>query len=268
MHPAVSAVISTYNRRMACERALESVLEQTLAPVEVLVCDDGSTDGTEAMLAEASRREPRVRHLRGERTGVPGITRNIGLRAARGEWIAFLDDDDVWLPGKLAAQGPLLGSGYAVVCANALRSDGRPYFDTGDTAEFGRAELLTDNPVIISTAVVRRSALEAAGGFPSDPALSSIEDYAAWLSLADAGARFIRTPEPLALYEDARPGKLSAPGLRTHRRMVRLSLRRWLRRPGDRLLAAAAMRHSFRMARVLLRRRLGPRSATSANRAS
>lgn len=97
---SVSVVMAAYNAEATIERALESVLNQTLPPDEIIVVDDGSTDRT----AEKIRKyEPKVRYLFEINAG-PSEARNVGIRTARGEWIAFLDADDEWLPEKNACQ--------------------------------------------------------------------------------------------------------------------------------------------------------------------
>ena len=92
----VSVVIPTYNRASMVGDAIESALAQTYAPLEVIVVDDGSTDDTEGAVRQFG---PRVRYVRQENSGV-GAARNAGLAVARGEAIAFLDSDDLWLPRK------------------------------------------------------------------------------------------------------------------------------------------------------------------------
>ncbi len=97
----VSVVIPTHNRAALLWRAVESVLAQTCRDVEVLIVDDGSTDATTQVLAERARADTRVRVARhAERKGAQAA-RNTGIRAATGEWIAFLDSDDMWLPDSL-----------------------------------------------------------------------------------------------------------------------------------------------------------------------
>ena len=100
----VSVIIPSYNRSRLCRQAVSSVLSQTYANVEVIVVDDGSTDDTEQVI---SGMDERVRYIRQENAGV-SAARNRGLEAARGELIAFLDSDDLWLPWKLEAQVGLL----------------------------------------------------------------------------------------------------------------------------------------------------------------
>ncbi len=97
----VSVIIPTYNRAALVAEAVASVLAQTWRDFEVLVVDDGSTDGTiEALAPYASR----LRLLRRESRGGVSAARNTGIKAARGEWLAFLDSDDLWLPEKLSRQ--------------------------------------------------------------------------------------------------------------------------------------------------------------------
>src|SRR5262245_52582764 len=100
MAPTISVIITTYNQAAYIGEALESVLAQTLQPLEVIVVDDGSTDDTAEQVA---RFTGRIRYIRQKNQGVAG-SRNTGVRAARGELLAFLDGDDVWETEKLAAQ--------------------------------------------------------------------------------------------------------------------------------------------------------------------
>src|SRR5664280_1650862 len=110
MPPKVSVVIPTYNRLAYLREALDSVLAQTRAADEILVVDDGSTDGTEAAI---SALPAPVRYLRQQNAG-PAAARNHGLREAKGDWIAFLDSDDLWVPEKLEAQMDFLERNPAV----------------------------------------------------------------------------------------------------------------------------------------------------------
>jgi glycosyltransferase involved in cell wall biosynthesis len=236
---SVTAVISTFERPDACERAVRSVLAQEPGPLEVLVCDDGSMDET----AERFSDDPRVRYVRVEpNRGTPAPARNAGVASARGEWVAFLDDDDEWLPGKLAAQ--LAHADQAdVVATNAKTTEGELYFPSAPAVHRpARGELLAANPVIQSSAMVRRERLLAAGGFPEEPWLRGLEDYAAWLSLADTGARFVVLGDPLVRYTSHGESRFSggAP-LRVELAAARLAWRRLRRSPRDGALLRAAL---------------------------
>jgi glycosyltransferase involved in cell wall biosynthesis len=100
--PRVSVIVPTFNRIEWLPTAVASVQKQTVESWELLVIDDGSTDGTDKWVDSLD--ESRLRYIRREHTGNIAAVRNVGIEAARGEWIAFLDSDDRWLPDKLARQ--------------------------------------------------------------------------------------------------------------------------------------------------------------------
>lgn len=258
--PGVSVVIPTHNRRDSCRLAIESVLAQTVAPLEVIVCDDRSTDGTGEMVQALAASEPRVRYLRREQGPAgPGPTRNAGVALARGEWLGFLDDDDRWLPTLLERELDAARDGFDVVAANAHRSSGGLYFPGAPARQVvERRALLHANPIIISTAIVRRTLVEDVGAFPPERWLTAIEDYELWLRLADRGARMVVLGEPLAEYEDAGQVRLSAAPLKTELALVRLMFRHWRASPADAQLARAAANRTVgasRLAARTLRRR-------------
>lgn len=107
-HPFFSVVIPTFRRPLALQEAIESVLAQTFRNFEVLVIDDGPDEATRAVVE--SFEDPRVRYLVNTRTKGGSGARNTGIFAARGPWVAFLDDDDLWLPEKLERQHQLIAS--------------------------------------------------------------------------------------------------------------------------------------------------------------
>src|SRR5436190_15605234 len=123
----VSIIVPTYNRAYCIEKTLDSALAQTHGDLEIVVVDDGSTDDTEALMARRYGAEPRVRYIRQANTGVTGA-RNHGLREARGDYIAFLDSDDLWLPWKLEAQLACLAAvpeaGMVWTDMDAMNTDG------------------------------------------------------------------------------------------------------------------------------------------------
>jgi glycosyltransferase involved in cell wall biosynthesis len=107
MSPTISVIVTVYNRFELTKRAVESVLAQTLPVSEILIMDDGSFDGTSELLPQHIADNPawreRVRYTHQENQG-PGVSRNNGIALAKGEWLAFLDNDDLWLPQKLEWQ--------------------------------------------------------------------------------------------------------------------------------------------------------------------
>lgn len=98
---SVTVLIAAYNAAPFLHRAVGSALDQTLAPLEVLIVDDGSTDNTAEVAVDIGQRDPRVRLIRLQRNGGPAVARNAGLQVARGSWIAVLDADDAIVPERL-----------------------------------------------------------------------------------------------------------------------------------------------------------------------
>jgi glycosyltransferase involved in cell wall biosynthesis len=233
--------------------AARSALEQTEPALEVIICDDASTDATEATFRNWAAHDERVRYLRNPRNmGTPAVGRNRGVAVARGEWVAFLDDDDAWLPHKLERQRPYLDRGV-VVAANAQRvtCGHRPFPDQPLEKYLDMEDIVIANPVIQSTAMTARDAVVRVGGFPQARWLRGIEDYVLWLKLADRGFRFTVLREHLALYEDRQiEGRLSTPRARRQAALACYLLRRWSGRPRDRLAGRAALGHTVAAARV------------------
>ena len=194
--PAVSVVVPTRNRADLLPRALRSVLDQTFPDFELVVVDDGSTDATASV--RASLTDPRLVWLEGPHAGVSSA-RNLGVRHARADWIAFLDDDNVWLPPYLERQmatGTRSGAEVvyclgADVGADGSRRDQRRPPSTDPLRSYSDGW----SP-FTSCIVVRRDAFVRAGGFPVR--LSHGEDQFLWTRLA-LDCRWAHTPEVLML---------------------------------------------------------------------
>jgi glycosyltransferase involved in cell wall biosynthesis len=235
--------VPTYERPEACARAVRSALGQEPAPQEVLVCDDGSGPETREQLRGLVRESSAVRVLELPHRGTPGPARTAGCRAASAPWVAFLDDDDAWLPGKLARQLARAEAGDVdAIGTNARRSDGSLYFRDAP-AEWSptRDDLLRDNPLIVSTVLARRDVLLGTRGFREARWARGVADYSMWLALADTGARIVVLGEPLVDYESDDSGRMSAAPIGQELAVARLFWMRWLERPRDltRLRAAA-----------------------------
>ncbi len=229
------------------------MLNQTEPPLEVLVCDDGSDDETEARMHDWERNDERVRYLRVPRnSGTPATTRNLGIEHARGAWIAFLDDDDEWLPGKLAKQRAILGAeGADAVATNALRSDDSIYFpDALPVWRPTSLDVLKADPIIMSSALVRRDLLLSASGFPTDARLRGFEDYALWLELAGRGARFVVLGDALVRYDAGSSNRLSTERARIQVGVTRLVWKHALRDPRPARIRTA-LRSSIAVGHVL-----------------
>lgn len=186
--PRVSVVIPTYNRAALCARAVRSALAQTLKDVEVIVVDDGSTDGTRERLA--SEFGSAVRVLCQSNAGV-SAARNAGVRAARAPLIAFLDSDDTWHVDKLEAQVAWLDShpDFALVLCDLaiVRTDGSLAGTLSRRSRLPRdgdilADVLRAPALVPSTVLVRKRAFEEVGGFDAD--LRTAEDVDLHLRIA------------------------------------------------------------------------------------
>jgi len=185
--PRVSIVIPTHHRPAQLARALDSVWSQTCTDVEVFVVDDGPDTEAEALVHRSG--DQRLRYLRHEASRGAGAARNTGLREARSEFVAFLDDDDTWLPEKLERQLERFAGRddqLAVVsCSSVKVSDisGRVISESraGPLRE-GHVDFLRSTRFGTSVPLIRRQALNAVGGF--DERLPGAQDRDLWLRLA------------------------------------------------------------------------------------
>lgn len=199
--PTFSIVVPTYQRASMLEECLASVAAQTFGDFECIVSDDGSTDETPAVVAGWSASDARFRHHRLSNGGSPGRTRNLGAEIARAPWIAFLDDDDLWLPEKLQRQHDALRDApEAVLIFGRMDRFGvetGPWPDPPAARRPDLRTLLLGNIVPCSTAVVRASVFRSLGGF--DTSLRFAEDYELWMRLARVGA-LVAMPDILVRY--------------------------------------------------------------------
>ncbi|MEN9935455.1 MAG: hypothetical protein RLZZ387_2034 [Chloroflexota bacterium] len=182
----VSVIMPTYNYGRFLARAVESVLAQTWGDLELIIVDDGSTDGTPEVAA--GLRDPRVRYVRQPNQG-PSAARNTGIARARGEYLAFLDADDVWLPEKLARQVALLAARpeAALVYGGCVYVDERGAVLRRVAARLRGnlfVPLLRENVISgsASSALARVVCVRQVGGFPAG--LHGNEDWLLWLRLA------------------------------------------------------------------------------------
>jgi hypothetical protein len=204
--PLVSVIIPTFNRADLLPETLRSVLGQTVQALEVIVVDDGSTDDTVGVVEAMG--DPRLRLIRNTWSGRPAVGRNIGIRAARAELIAFVDSDDLWLPEKLAVQ-------LAYMEANPQSLWCFTHFDDLDSSTgiisqrmipqalssgtYSPKDLLCGNFIGSLTPLIQRGLLNLTGPLDESWEIRFAEDWDIWLRLsAIMPAGFI--PQPLALY--------------------------------------------------------------------
>lgn len=204
--PLVSVILPVYNGEAYLAQAVDSVLQQTLRPFELIAIDDGSNDGSPSILASYRDRITVVRQANG---GV-AAARNAGIARARGEFVAFLDQDDYWLPEKAARQAALFAANQrlglvhtAVAYYDQVREEyvapqdptARPEQMTGDCYE----SLLLSNPLVNSSVMVRRSVLEQVGTCDLRIRGNTVQDYDLWLRIAKK-YEFAYAPEPLTAF--------------------------------------------------------------------
>lgn len=187
--PKVSVIIPTHNRAELLKSAIDSVLNQTYHDFEIIVIDDHSTDNTPAVVADFE--DPRIKFLQNKGKNGPSISRNLGITHALGEYIAFLDDDDEWIPSKLEKQVAVLDTSKDNICgiySNRLKIDqttGEIYSDDpgADTLKGNLlSQLMIKNPIQTSTLVLRKSCLDKVGLF--DENMRYMEDRDLWIRLA------------------------------------------------------------------------------------
>jgi glycosyltransferase involved in cell wall biosynthesis len=204
----ISVIIPVFNAAQCIGRAIDSVLAQTFTEYEIIVINDGSTDGT----ADAVKKfGSRVNYIYQENSGV-SVARNTGIAASKGDWIAFLDADDEWLPDKLRQQVELLDRnrdlrwcstnryqaderrkapvGNKVAITKALK--GREYFPN-----YFSAEVAGKCPIVTSAIVVRKDVFDELGGF--EPGRVRGQDVDMWWRIAHYYPEIGYIPEPLAI---------------------------------------------------------------------
>jgi len=281
--PSVSVIIPTYNRASLISATLDSVLEQSLRPTEVIVVDDGSTDDTAEVVA---RYATRIRYVRQDNAGV-AAARNHGASLASGEWIAFVDSDDLWHPDKLRLQLHALElsrANWSITDVERIDPSGSsiagaqgfsavfPVFNElgGSPDELFRSQLeshvldgkdegvrlfagdafplfLLGNFALPSSSMVRRASFEAAGGF--DPGLRVAEEteFFRRLSALEPGVIIMH---PLVGYRVSRGDSLVSPANMT--RLIESALATSGRAPSLRAVRTAIERaHSQRGVQLL-----------------
>jgi glycosyltransferase involved in cell wall biosynthesis len=201
--PLLSVVLPTHNRAERLPAAVRSATAQTFGTIEIIVVDDGSTDDTPAVVERLAALDPRIRYHRIAEPSGAANARNQGIDQARGEFIAFLDDDDAWHPTKVERQveymteHPDVG---AVSCHYRIVFEGNPrtYVWKGPTRLSARALLWNDFAGGASFIALRRSAFDESI-IRFDERLPPCEDWDLWQRLASQ-RRFDVVPGPLCTY--------------------------------------------------------------------
>jgi glycosyltransferase involved in cell wall biosynthesis len=214
----VDIIIPTYNRATVLPETLKSVQAQTFTDWRCFIAEDGETAATREAVAPFLQ-DDRFTYLPGQHAGLPAAPRNRAIRQGRAPFIAFLDDDDLWLPEKLETQMHFMEQRPVCVLlgSDAYHWNGKTAIDSGlpryrQPPFAGKApfeSLVAINLIINSTAVVRRSVLSRSGLFNEAAALASCEEYELWLRIAPLGEVWI-SDKVLAAYRDAPQSSIRA----------------------------------------------------------
>ncbi len=189
MEELISVIIPTYNRGYLIERAIESVQNQTYKEIEIIVVDDGSTDNTEEIVSKIS--DSRIRYLKNPTNRGVSHTRNIGIAAARGTYLAFQDSDDIWKPEKLHKQMECMKQGnYGMVYCAFEREfpDGAVVYYPPKEMPMQEKQgeivtsLLRQNLISTQTMLIKKEVISQVGLFHEG--MSNLEDYELALRIA------------------------------------------------------------------------------------
>jgi len=199
--PAISVIIPAYNAAEFLPETIESALAQNYQPLEIIVVDDGSTDSTPSVLESFGNQ---IRVIRQPNAGL-GRARNRGIAESSGAWIALLDADDRWLPGKLQKQVAVLRDNPRVGLVHTDAYDWTPENNQRQLRDRGRREfqgtclarLSVNNRVLPSTVLMKRACIDQLGDF--DPVPKGVEDWDLWLRIAEH-YEFAYVDEPLVDY--------------------------------------------------------------------
>lgn len=203
--PLVSVVIPTYNHAHFLGRALQSVLDQTYENWEAIVIDNHSTDNTDAVMQRFA--DPRITYLKIHNKGVIAASRNLGIRTAKGEWVAFLDSDDWWTSNKLQVCFEAINGSVDFVYHDLEIVRGQPVFFKRKKIRSRQIKepalidlILAGNLIANSSVVVRKRLLDQVGGIDESVEMIAAEDYNIWLRIAKITNSFIFLPRSLGFY--------------------------------------------------------------------
>ena len=211
----VSVIMPTYNSEKFIRQTIESVINQSYKNWEMIIVDDGSTDNTESIVRFYISKDPRIKYLSlGYNSERPAVPRNYGIKHSDGEYIAFLDSDDIWLPEKLEKQIKLFQISNeaamvytrfktikeSTISSNIFPKDGR--YKSGNIFK----SLYLRSFVACSSVMVKRSVLDQVGLFSTDPDLIALEDTDLWLRIALKYKIKCTNDSPLLLYRIQQQG--------------------------------------------------------------
>lgn len=239
----VSVIVPTYNRANLVSETIRSILNQSYKYLELIVVDDGSTDNTEEVINSFT--DDRLIYIKAQNWGGPARPRNIGIKKAKGEYLAFSDDDDIWMENKLEIQIKkiketncfLLSSNVVYFASNINnrigKSENRPIKNIKD--------FISQNQINTSSVIVRNTNDII---FPEDKNLIAIEDYALWLELFIKGQSFQFISSPLLFYRIGNQNITKENWYKNHLRLIYLYMTLMLHYP-DLKIKGILMKKAF-----------------------
>tara|TARA_B100000795_G_scaffold269901_1_gene261020 strand:+ start:4590 stop:5495 length:906 start_codon:yes stop_codon:yes gene_type:complete len=205
-NPLVSIIIPTYNHGHFLGRALQSIVDQTYSNWEVYIVDGNSTDNTTEVVENFI--DPRIKYLKTEIKGSIAASRNVGIEAASGEWIAFLDSDDWWKVDKLETCLKYITEEVVDLIYHdmEIKYINKGFFNRKKTNSRQLKKpilidlLVVNNPIYNSSVVVRKKLLNKIDGLDEKLELVAVEDYHTWLRIAKLTNNFFYLPYTLGYY--------------------------------------------------------------------
>lgn len=196
-NPLVSVYIPTFNRVEKLKRALYSIFSQTYQNFEILVCDDGSTDSTQQFVMGLIEKDPRVRYLRNSVSEGACSARNLGIFAAKGEFITGLDDDDEFMPARLEMFLNNWSDEYSFICSNFVDrySNGHEKVYFKKNKQIIKLETLLQSNQASNQIFTKTVRLRGIGGF--NPMVKRLQDWDTWIRLCNVYGNFFRISTPL-----------------------------------------------------------------------
>ena len=203
----VSIIMPAYNCEKYVEEAINSVLAQTYQNWELIVIDDGSKDNTFQIITEFGQKDSRIKPLQNEKNMGVSATRNRGIDLANGDWIAFLDSDDMWVPTKLEKQLKVAeekSAEFLFTGASYIDEEGKPFkgiFEIPEIVSHKRLRYL--NVISCSSVLIKKKFFNTIRMERDE----MHEDYAAWLRILRLGINAFGINEPMLIYRISRHSK-------------------------------------------------------------
>ena len=203
----VSIIMPAYNCEKYVVEAIESVINQTYSNFELIVIDDGSNDSTLKIINDLAEKDNRIKALQNEKNSGVSATRNRGISIAEGNWIAFLDSDDIWVEEKLEKQMNCVkenNADFIFTASTYIDEDGKPYRGIFEVPEkISYRKLLRQNVITCSSVLVKKKYFDNIKMEKDE----MHEDYAVWLRILKLGITAYGVNEPLLIYRISRNSK-------------------------------------------------------------